>query len=108
MNELVGLMNEYVSIADKDSLSVRVLMTFIAERERRVRRELERQIEATMRSRTSHPGCNVSHEPYRLNGSSSHMHRSVLGASATDGHAIGSVKHDIQHRPTDSPHRFCP
>ncbi|MFM0069043.1 hypothetical protein [Paraburkholderia aspalathi] len=51
MNELVDLMNEYMVIADKGSLYARVLMSFIAEREQRVRHELERQIEATTRDR---------------------------------------------------------
>ncbi|WP_434113537.1 hypothetical protein [Paraburkholderia caffeinilytica] len=51
MNELVDLMNEYMVISDKESLYARVLMSFIAEREQRVRQELERQIEATTRDR---------------------------------------------------------
>lgn len=51
MDELVDLVNEYMAIADKASLYARVLMSFIAEREQRVRHELERQIEATIRDR---------------------------------------------------------
>ena len=51
MNELVDLMNEYMSIADKDSLYARVLKSVITEREQCVRQELEGQIEATIRDR---------------------------------------------------------
>ncbi|MCO4880457.1 hypothetical protein VOI32_40895 [Paraburkholderia caribensis] len=51
MDEIVDLMNEYRAIADKSSLYARVLMSFIAEREQRMRQELERQIVATTRDR---------------------------------------------------------
>ncbi len=49
MDEILDLMNEYRAIADKGSLYARVLMSFIAEREQRMRQELERQIVATIR-----------------------------------------------------------
>lgn len=51
MDELVGLMREYATIADKDSLYARVLMSAIREREDLVRRELTRQLEASIRDR---------------------------------------------------------
>jgi hypothetical protein len=51
MDELADLMNEYMAIADKASLYARVLMSIIAEREQRMRDELERQIKATARDR---------------------------------------------------------
>src|SRR5260370_17238372 len=51
MDEIVDLMNEYLAIADKASLYARVLMSFITERERLVRQELGRQIDATTRDR---------------------------------------------------------
>ncbi|MCP3713358.1 hypothetical protein M3I54_42010 [Paraburkholderia sp. CNPSo 3274] len=51
MDEIIELMNEYRAIADKGSLYARVLMSFIAEREQRMRQELERQIVATTRDR---------------------------------------------------------
>ncbi|MFT0174691.1 hypothetical protein [Paraburkholderia mimosarum] len=51
MDEIVDLVNEYRAIADKESLYARVLMSFIAEREQRMRQELERQIVATTRDR---------------------------------------------------------
>ncbi|RDK00786.1 hypothetical protein [Paraburkholderia lacunae] len=47
MNEIVDLLDEYEAILDKDSLYARVLMSFIVEREVRVRHDLERRIEAT-------------------------------------------------------------
>jgi hypothetical protein len=54
MDELVDLMNEYMAIADKESLYARVLMSFIVERKQRVRYELERQIDATAGGREYH------------------------------------------------------
>lgn len=47
MSEIVDLINEYEAIQDKESLYARVLMSFIADREVRVRYDVERQIEAT-------------------------------------------------------------
>ncbi|MFM0514977.1 hypothetical protein [Paraburkholderia sp. RL17-373-BIF-A] len=51
MDEIVDLMNKYRLIADKESLYARVLMSFIVEREQRMRQELERQVAATTRDR---------------------------------------------------------
>jgi hypothetical protein len=49
MDEIINLMNEYMAIADKESLYARVLRSFIAEREQRMRKELERRLGATTR-----------------------------------------------------------
>jgi len=46
MDELVDLMNEYAAIDDKDSLYARVLASFIAGHEARMRCESERKAEA--------------------------------------------------------------
>lgn len=55
MNEIADLLNEYKAIPDKQSLYARVLMSYIAEHEARVKHDEERQLEATTAdSHTSH------------------------------------------------------
>jgi hypothetical protein len=51
MSEIVDLLSEYQAIDDKDSLYARVLKSVIVDREIKLRRELERQIEASTRDR---------------------------------------------------------
>jgi hypothetical protein len=51
MDEIVKLMNEYMAIPDKGSLYARVLMSFISERERGMRHELETRLGSTTRDR---------------------------------------------------------
>jgi len=92
MKELVDLLNEYRAIADKESLYARVLMSFITERELRVRDELEKQIEAAnvareSRERLRHLARTAPLE--RLH----YTNRSVPGAGATSN---SGTNHDDQ------------